>query len=96
MFARTARKVVSPFKSAISRASSVAARDGVFKEKATKQIWLGDAGAYPIMVGIAWCGVFGTCFGIYYALTSPDVRLWGQSRDRLFRGAIAAEYTKPK
>jgi hypothetical protein len=94
MFSQTTRKVLTPLKSTVTRASTVAARSGVFKEKLATQIWLGDAGAYPVMVGIIWCAAFGTGFGIYYATTSPDVRLWGQSRERLFRGAIAADYTK--
>lgn len=92
MFAQTARRLARP----ISRraASSAPARDGVFKGTDQKKIWLGDAGAYPVMVGIGWCIFFCAAFGTWYMGSSPDVRLWGSSRDRQFRGEIAAEYTK--
>lgn len=91
MFSTAMRRSFAPMKA--TRAFS-AARDGVFKPKTTKDIWLGDGGAYPVMVGIGWCCFFCTAFSIYYASTSPDVRLWGKSRDQLFRGEIAGEYTK--
>jgi hypothetical protein len=94
MFAQTARKMMRVPGTAIARAST-AARDGVFKEKESKKIWLGDAGAYPVMAGLVWCVIFATGFGTWYMSSSPDVKLFGQTKKRLFRGEIAAEYTRP-
>ena len=94
MFTQVSRKIIrSPVRSAIARAST-ATRDGVFKQASPKTIWLGDAGAYPVMFGIGWCAFFASAFSLYYMGSSPDVRLWGKSRERLFRGEIAAEYTR--
>mmetsp|Transcript_9701 Transcript_9701/g.10207 ORF Transcript_9701/g.10207 Transcript_9701/m.10207 type:complete len:97 (-) Transcript_9701:232-522(-) len=89
----TIRKTISKQinKSFLSSSSTV--RDGVFKPKTTLQVWTGDAGAYPIMVGIGWCIFFGASFSVYYATSSPDVRLWGESRRKLFRGEMS-EYTR--
>ena len=93
----TIRKSVSrvPFNSTIKKmsASSAPIRDGVFRPKTTYEVWTGDAGAYPIMVGIGWCLFFGTSFGIYYFFSSPDVRPWGEARQQLFRGSLG-EYKK--
>ncbi len=74
--------------SQIRRSSVAAARDGVFKPKSAKDVWTGDAGAYPVMVGIGWCLVFAAGFGAYYFLKSPDVRVIGDSRVKLFRGEL--------
>ena len=76
-----------------SSSSSIGIKDGVFRPKSTTEIWTGDAGAYPIMVGIGWCLFFGASFSVYYAFSSPDVRMWGESRRKLFRGKLE-EYTK--
>ena len=76
-----------------TRKASHAVRDGVFRPKAMKDIWTGDAGAYPIMFGIGWCLFFATGFSAYYALSSPDVRMFGKSRDKVFRGELN-EYTR--
>jgi hypothetical protein len=96
MFARMMKRGLRVPAKIVSRgASGTTVRDGVFKGKDIKNIWLGDAGAYPVMVGIAWCCFFCTSFGIYYASTSPDVRLIGESRRRLFRGELGKEYMKP-
>jgi hypothetical protein len=70
------------------KASHAPIRDGVFRPKSTKEIWGGDAGAYPIIFGIGWCLFFGTAFSAYYFLSSPDVRVYGKSREKLFRGSL--------
>lgn len=75
--------------------SAAPVRDGVFREKTTKGIWLGDKGAFPIMsitvVGACCCA----SFGVFYLLTSPDVRLTpGSSRSKMFRADIAHDYIK--
>lgn len=94
----TVRKSVSKvsfnqIKKSCLSSSSAPIRDGVFKPKSTSQIWTGDAGAYPIMVGIGWCIFFGTSFSVYYFMSSPDVRPWGEARRMLFRGELT-EYKK--
>ena len=84
-----ARKIFLPTASAqIRKSSHAAVRDGVFRPKSTKDIWAGDAGAYPVMVGIAWCLVFAGGFSLYYFVSSPDVRVIGDSRVKLFRGEL--------
>ena len=77
----------------VARCASTA-RDGVYRMKPASKIWLGDAGAYPIMVAIG--GILGSCTGVglYYMVTSPDVRLWGQSRSHPFRGSVGSDYHK--
>jgi hypothetical protein len=95
MIANFLRKTVS-IKQATAgaiRKASHAPRDGVFRPKSTKEIWGGDAGAYPIIFGIGWCLFFGTAFSAYYFLSSPDVRVYGKSREKLFRGDLN-EYTR--
>ncbi len=85
------RKILFTASSQIRRSSTASAssiRDGVFRPKSTKDIWAGDAGAYPVMAGIGWCLVFGAGFSLYYFLKSPDVRVIGDSRVKLFRGQL--------
>jgi hypothetical protein len=96
MIANFLRKTVSIKQAtagAIRKASHAPIRDGVFRPKSTKEIWGGDAGAYPIIFGIGWCLFFGTAFSAYYFLSSPDVRVYGKSREKLFRGDLN-EYTR--
>jgi hypothetical protein len=78
---------------AIRKSSHAPIRDGVYRPKSTKEIWGGDAGAYPIIFGIGWCLFFGTAFSAYYFLSSPDVRVYGKSREELFRGDLKG-YTR--
>ena len=58
------------------------------------EIWLSDAGAYPVMFCLAFTLTFATVFGIHYMAVSPDVHLWGQSREHFLRGRLANEYSK--
>lgn len=89
--AKTISKLPMTFMRKASQATPI--RDGVFRPKSTKDIWTGDAGAYPIIFGIGWCLFFGGAFSAYYALSSPDVRVFGKSREKLFRGDLN-DYTR--
>jgi hypothetical protein len=91
MFANTIRRTVARLQATTIRKASHATapmRDGVYRPKSTKEVWTGDAGAYPIIFGIGWCLFFSAGFSAYYFFSSPDVRVVGQSRDRLFRGEL--------
>jgi len=48
--------------------------------KTVKEVWLGDAGTYPVIIIISGACVF--CF-TYYAhniATNPDIRVWKSRR----------------
>lgn len=72
------------------RTAVTAAGDGKYHPKTTSEIWLGDKGAYPIMVGIAWCVVYCVGFGTYYLWTSKDVNL-RQKKSSCWRGEMALQ-----
>lgn len=76
-------KSSSAFKTSIGNIS-----EGIYKRKTFKEIWTNDPGTYPIIIGIGCSLLFGASFGIYYLLKSPDVRIWGESRIKLFRGNL--------
>mmetsp|Transcript_5649 Transcript_5649/g.8588 ORF Transcript_5649/g.8588 Transcript_5649/m.8588 type:complete len:97 (+) Transcript_5649:96-386(+) len=71
-------------------------RTGKFQEKTFKQIWLSDEGAYPVMGICIAMAIFVPSYGIYFMTSSPDVRLFGDSRKHFLRGELATEYTRPE
>jgi len=103
MFANTLRNatvvfrnrniISSSLKQTLRKSSHAPIRDGVYRPKSTKEVWTGDAGAYSIIFGIGWCLFFGTAFSAYYFISSPDVRVFGRAREKLFRGDLN-EYTR--
>jgi hypothetical protein len=74
-------------------ASTVSNEKGVFRGKSASEAWTDDPGAYPIMFGIGLSLTFAAGFGLYYFLSSPDVRVMGEARNKLFRGDLN-EYTR--
>jgi hypothetical protein len=92
---RVLQRVASRVPKAKAFSQAAPLRDGVFRPKNQKDIWLGDKGAYPIMT----IAVIGSCccvaFGAFYLTTSPDAKLSpGSTRSKMFRGDIAHEYMK--
>lgn len=66
-----------------------------FRPKTDREVWLGDAGAYPVMATI----LFGLCFTssvtIWASLSNNDARWSMGTRKSLFRGEMAKEYQHP-
>ncbi len=68
-------------------------RSGVFKEKTTKEVWLGDTGAYPIMGVILFAGCMSIAASFWIG-AGPDSRLAKSDRKNPFRGALKEEFAK--
>lgn len=82
---QSTRKFVSNLRNQVTRfASSASSHQGI-RQKSTKDIWLGDSGAYPIMGAIGFCFCYFSFHGIRYLATSPDVKL-AKSKSDFFRG----------
>ncbi len=61
---------------------------GTFHPKSTREVWLGDAGAYPIMGVIGFALAFCTVFGLRTAAVDSDARLSKDNRKNPFRGEM--------
>ena len=74
-----------------SRTMAVESRAHLYKDmpknwdQLKNNIWLSDAGAYPVLVVLTFaCGMCGTYMG-YTALKNPDVRIATSKRQQLIR-----------
>mmetsp|Transcript_83763 Transcript_83763/g.233622 ORF Transcript_83763/g.233622 Transcript_83763/m.233622 type:complete len:97 (-) Transcript_83763:141-431(-) len=62
-----------------------------FKPQSTKDVWLGDSGAYPIMGIITGAALMGISATAYLFLNTPDARIDKRDRKNLFRGEFMKE-----
>ena len=66
-----------------------------YRPKTDREVWLGDAGAYPVMGTILFGLMFTTSVTVWSSFSNNDAR-WGDStRKSLFRGEMAREYQHP-
>jgi hypothetical protein len=75
--------------------SAAAVKPAAFRPKTEREVWLGDAGAYPVMATI----LFGLCFTssviVWSSFSNNDARWSTSTRKSLFRGEMANEYQHP-
>lgn len=93
----TAFRRVSSITSRRTFASAVSASKSTvgFRPKSSKEVWLGDTGAYPVMATIALGLLFTSSVIVWSSFSNNDAR-WGDvSRKSLFRGDMAKEYQHP-
>jgi hypothetical protein len=91
MHLSTIRKIISRGQrptASIRLASEAKTKKGVFRDKSAMTAWTEDPGTYPMILGIGGSICFAVGFGIYYFFSSPDVRVVGESRKKLFRGEL--------
>jgi hypothetical protein len=84
------------FPAVISRRfSAAAAKSGTFKAKTSREVWLGDTGAYPVIGTILLGLAFMSSATVWSSFANPDARWTNSTRKSLFRGEMAREYQHP-
>ena len=75
--------------------AATSAKPAGYRPKTEREVWLGDAGAYPVMATILFGLCFTTSVTVWSSFSNNDAR-WGDStRKSLFRGEMAREYQHP-
>ena len=80
---------------AFSASTSTAAKPAGFRPRTEREVWLGDAGAYPVMATILFGLIFTSSVIVWASFTNNDARWGDSSRKSLFRGEMSKEYQHP-